>query len=379
MIMKFHRIALCFSVFSVSFTYGTGSSKKHDSHLRASQAEVGSTSKLALIKSLFMDWKEEHDKIYDNPEEEAQSIHVWMANHEFIEKHNSKSPNPSYMLGHNQFSDMTNEEYKQYHFLGEYSPGIDTSKRDKKYAQEKLLLGVEVEDDSDDSSVVKKSPHYVNWVKKGAVTPVKNQGACGSCWAFSTTGALEGAHFLKTGGLVSLSEQQLLDCDTEDKACMGGIMDTAFEFDEEGRGMCTEEDYPYEAKKQSTCTKDCDPVADTLVSSFTDVKPGDYYDLKASIALQPTSIAIQADQVVFQFYKSGVLDNDDCGKAANIDHGVLAVGYGKDKKTGLAYWLVKNSWGETWGDEGYIKLARKSENTYGTCAILRLPSRPEVA
>ena len=83
--------------------------------------------------------------------------------------------------------------------------------------------------------------------------------------------------------------------------------------------------------------------------------------------------------MVFQFYKSGVLDNDDCGKAANIDHGVLAVGYGKDKKTGLAYWLVKNSWGETWGDEGYIKLARNSENTYGTCAILRLPSRPEVA
>ena len=127
------------------------------------------------------------------------------------------------MLGHNQFSDMTNEEYKQYHFLGEFSPGIDTSKRDKKYAQEKLRLDAVVEDDSDDSSVVKKSPHYVNWVKKGAVTPVKNQGACGSCWAFSTTGALEGAHFLKTGGLVSLSEQQLLDCDTEDKACMGGM------------------------------------------------------------------------------------------------------------------------------------------------------------
>lgn len=323
-----------------------------------------------------MEWASEHNKEYDD-DEQKERVLIWMENNEFIERHNNQNPKPSYTLGHNQFSDLTHDEYKQRHFLGEYSPGVDTSQRDKKYAQAKLILGEGVEDDVL-SKDVEKSPKSVDWVEKGGVTPIKNQGACGSCWAFSAIGALEGAHFIKTGELVSLSEQELVDCDIHDKGCNGGLMDIAFEFDEKGRGICTEEGYPYEAVRHTSCNTECTPVNDTVVKSFHDITPGDAKALKASIAQQPTSIAIEAKQMVFQFYKSGVLSNDECGKNAAIDHGVLVVGYGKDKDSGLPYWLVKNSWGETWGDKGFVKLSRKSENRYGTCAILRLPSAPEV-
>ena len=218
----------------------------------------------------------------------------------------------------------------------------------------------------------------MDWVDAGAVTPVKNQGQCGSCWAFSAIGALEGAHFLKTGELVSLSEQELIDCDVKDKGCYGGLMDIAFEFDETGRGVCSEEDYPYEAAKNDSCNKDCTPVDETLVKSFTDVEEGSVEALQRAIVQQPVSIAIQANQMSFQFYKHGVYSEDECGEEAVIDHGVLAVGYGTTKKKGIDYWMVKNSWGDSWGDDGYIKLARDSENEFGMCSILKMPSFPEL-
>lgn len=220
-------------------------------------------------------------------------------------------------------------------------------------------------------------PDYLNWVALGAVTPVKNQGACGSCWAFSTTGALEGAKFVKTGELVVLSEQNLLDCDHIDLGCSGGLMDNAFQFDQKNGGLCSEADYPYVAQ-QLDCQTNCTDVPGSHVTTFVDVPEGNEKALLAAIAMQPISVAIQASQFVFQFYKSGVLTDDSCGSSGAIDHGVLAVGYGTDLDTQEPYFLVKNSWGAQWGDSGFVKIGRKTKNQYGVCAILKLASFPIV-
>ena len=219
-------------------------------------------------------------------------------------------------------------------------------------------------------------PTSVDW-RSTAVTPVKNQLMCGSCWAYSAIGAIEGARFLDTEELVSLSEQQLVDCDTLDSGCQGGLMDNAFLFDENNTGICSEDDYPYAGHKHWLlgCYEKkglCNDVSHTRVKSFLDVT-GTNTDLMAAISIQPVSVAIQADQTGFQLYKSGVF-SADCG--VEVDHGVLAVGYGTTDD-GVDYWLIKNSWGASWGDSGYIKIARDSTTVEeGMCGILTHASRP---
>ena len=205
----------------------------------------------------------------------------------------------------------------------------------------------------------------VDWVASGAVTGVKNQGQCGSCWSFSTTGALEGAFEIAGNTLTSLSEQNLVDCDTTDSGCNGGLMDNAFKWIQSNGGICTEADYAYTAAK-GTCKTTCDKVA--TLSGHTDVPSGDEDALKTAVAIGPVSIAIEADKSVFQSYSSGILDSSACG--TNLDHGVLVVGYGADD--GSDYWKVKNSWGTTWGEEGYIRIARGSN----ICGIASEPSYP---
>ena len=187
---------------------------------------------------------------------------------------------------------------------------------------------------------------------------------------------VSGAKFVLTGELTSLSEQNLLDCDHKDLGCNGGLMDDAFKYDEKQGGLCAEADYPYQAKQGATCLTNCTDVPGSKVTSFVDVPTGDEKALLAAIAMQPISVAIQADQFVFQFYKNGVITDDSCGNRGSIDHGVLAVGYGTDLETQEPYFLVKNSWGETWGENGYVKLGRKSKNEWGMCAILKMASFP---
>jgi len=328
------------------------------------------------LTSHFLSWVKLHGKKYMNEEEMKLRRSIWMQNHARIEEHNNEKH--SYTLGHNEFSDMTQEEFHQHFGLGEFADADPRLDKDQKMEDDDAEMAKEKLEKYLLDTQPLELPDYVNWISSGAVTPVKNQGSCGSCWAFSTTGALEGAKFVKTGELVSLSEQNLLDCDHKDLGCRGGIMDNAFKFDEKSGGLCSEEDYPYEAKQGTVCKTDCTDVPGTQVKTFVDVPPGNANALLAALALQPVSIAVQADQFVFQFYKKGVLDDDSCGKAANIDHGVLAVGYGTDLATQTPYWKVKNSWGAGWGDEGYLKIARNSTNEFGQCAILKMASLPIV-
>lgn len=190
-----------------------------------------------------------------------------------------------------------------------------------------------------------------------------------SCWAFSTTGAVEGAAFVSGGKLPNLSEQELVDCDHNgDNGCNGGLMDHAFQWIQEKGGICAESEYAYHAT-QEQC-HECKQVV--KVSGFVDVNPNDETALKAAVAKQPVSVAIEADQREFQFYKSGVFDKT-CG--TQLDHGVLVVGYGvEDSKK---FWKVKNSWGAAWGENGYIRLARELGPEGGQCGIAMVPSYPQ--
>lgn len=275
---------------------------------------------------------------------------------------------------------MTFEEFRAHNKLGPYSPGIMGPQQERSSSQESpadsstLLLR-----QTEQRRQLKEqdTPDTVDWVEAGAVVDVKNQGMCGSCWAFSAIVAIEGAHYLDTGDLVSLSEQELVDCDKLDLGCGGGLMDNAFLFDENSTGICSEEDYPYVMHKRwlrgcGTLKGECVPVNHTRVATFEDVGNTEEA-LKAAIAKQPVSVAIEADQQSFQFYKSGVFDDPACGN--DLDHGVAAVGYGTSED-GKDYWRVRNSWGSTWGADGYILMSRQSENVNGTCGILGFASAP---
>ena len=218
-------------------------------------------------------------------------------------------------------------------------------------------------------------PLSVDWRKKNAVTDVKNQGDCGGCWSFSATGAVEGIVSIKTGHLYNISEQQLIDCSKEEgnNGCQGGIMDKAFQFIIDNHGICSEDDYPYTAETGFFCNQTCENVV--KISSYNDVTPNDEKVLKRAVAQQPISVAIQANTKSFQHYSGGVYDDYTCG--TKLDHGVLVVGYGTEILKGIDYWIVKNSWGPEWGENGYIRLLRNYDDERGLCGIAMQPSFPE--
>ncbi|XP_066921406.1 cathepsin L-like [Clytia hemisphaerica] len=296
-------------------------------------------------------WKGVHNKYYPNMFVEKIRYNIWQDNSNRIENFNKL--NQGYSLRMNHFGDLTNTEYRQ-HMNG-------YKMRSTKHSEAATFL----------SPTNVKVPDTVDWRQQGFVTPVKNQGQCGSCWAFSTTGSLEGQHFKKTGKLVSLSEQNLVDCSSKEgnMGCNGGLMDQAFAYIKTNGGIDTEESYPYKGA-DGQCKFDAKNIG-ANDTGFVDVKSGDEDALKTAVStVGPISVAIDASHFSFQFYHSGVYNSWLCS-STRLDHGVLAIGYGTYQ--GKDYWLVKNSWGTGWGLKGYIMMSRNKKNQCGIATQASYP------
>ncbi|CAG9463295.1 unnamed protein product [Pedinophyceae sp. YPF-701] len=312
---------------------------------------------LADTNELFLSWVKAHGKTYlDDVKVFLHRWEVFNANLAFVKQHNSEGH--TYRVGLNRFADLTNEEYRA--FLRPHQPTPRAQPTGFKYA--------DVRDDD--------LPFELDWREHGAVTPVKNQGMCGSCWAFSTTGAVEGINAIKTGTLVSLSEQELVDCNTDtDSGCEGGLYDYAFAWIAENGGIDSESDYQYMAADDpcDLTKRDYDKVV--TIQGYEDVPANCETCLQRAVANQPVSVAIQANQLSFQLYVGGVFADASCG--TELDHGVLVAGYGTFN--GTDYWLVKNSWGDSWGESGYIKMARGAgpPTGEGMCGIAMAAAYPD--
>ena len=301
---------------------------------------------VALASSLryentFSSFEARFGKNYVNEAERSFRGKVFAYNMEWAAKINAEGH--SYTVGVTPFADMTNQEFATSKMCGCMLKPTMTKPA---------------------TPIMEAAPEEIDWREKGAVNPVKNQKSCGSCWAFSATGSLEGGNFVATGKLVSLSEQQLVDCDKVSHGCGGGLMTNAFKYVMK-HGLCTEEAYPYHAKDEDCKDDQCESAI--KIAGYEEVPAYNGAALKQAVAKAPVSVAVEADSAVFQMYKSGVVDDTACGTSLN--HGVLAVGYTAD------YWIVKNSWGETWGDKGYIKIAYK-ETGAGICGINQMNSYP---
>lgn len=258
-----------------------------------------------------------------------------------ILSHNAKKA--TYTMAMNEFGDLSMEEFRT-KFLG--------------------LTGAKPRH-VDASFEATPNDEELDWRTIGAVTPVKNQGQCGSCWAFSATGSLEGVYFNKTGKLVSLSEQQLVDCSgsTGNHGCNGGLMTNAYKWIQRNGGICTEADYPYTGRDGS-CKTGCKPAVQ--VTGYKEIS--NEAALMSGVKGAPTAVAVEVNDG-FRFYASGVFDDARCG--TRLNHGITAVGFGTEG--GKPYWIVKNSWGTSWGEKGYIRLVR-NKNMCGVASMACFPT-----
>lgn len=331
-------------------------------------AAVGAVSYFdQVIMEEWQAFKLEHDKAYDSDVEDKFRMKMYAENKLRIAKHNQRfqQGHVSYTLKPNKYADMLHHEFVHtmngFNKTVKHNKGLLGAGKSRKYRGATFIPPAHV-----------TYPDQVDWRKKGAVTEIKDQGKCGSCWSFSTTGSLEGQHFRKTGFLVSLSEQNLIDCSSKygNNGCNGGLMDYAFQYIKDNGGIDIEKTYPYEAIDDKCRYNPKNSGADDV--GFVDLPNGDEEKLMQAVAtIGPVSVAIDASQESFQFYSDGIYYDENCS-STELDHGVLVVGYGTDENGG-DYWLVKNSWGRTWGDLGYIKIARNKNNHCGIATAASYP------
>lgn len=306
----------------------------------------------------FTDFQDRFSKKYSTVEEMVERFNVFRDNLRTIILHNlDRSQN--FTMGVNQFTDLTAEEFKRMYASG--------------YDREQILGSYGC---STFSSGASGAPSAIDWRSNGVVNAVRDQGQCGSCWAFATTANAESVWALSTGKLLDMSEQYLVDCATGvgyfNLGCNGGMPDSAFKY-MINKGQCTEASYPYVSgttKTAGTCHS-CTSSGAKFSACF-DVKPNDQVSLKAAVAKQPVVVAIEADTRYFQSYSGGILtDAVKCG--TTLDHAVEIVGYGEEN--GIKFWNVRNSWSATWGEKGYVRIQRsESTNDAGVCGIAVEPS-----
>ncbi|OMO65353.1 hypothetical protein COLO4_31309 [Corchorus olitorius] len=318
----------------------------------ACQASSRSVPELS-ISDKFEQWSASYGRVYPDSFEKEKRLQIFKENVEYIESHNADTTK-KYKLGVNAFTDLTNEEFKSIRNGYKMRPAFSKS---PSFRYENVTA----------------VPSSMDWRQKGAVTNVKDQGQCGCCWAFSAVAAMEGINQIKTSKLISLSEQEVVDCDVngEDQGCNGGLMDNAFEFIISNKGLTSESKYPYEGIDGS-CNKKKSANHAAQITGYEDVPSNSESALLKAVANQPVSVAIDAGGYDFQHYKSGVFTGE-C--STFLDHGVTAVGYGTDSD-GTKYWLVKNSWGTSWGEDGYIRMKRDIDAAEGICGIAMEASYP---
>lgn len=319
------------------------------------------------LKSEWKEWKQTFNKEYGSLKEETKKFVTWRENRAKILKHNN-GKDISYTLAINQFADLTGQEFK-YAIHGHNESCLKQFDDFAKKMDIPIVNPALYVTESD-------LPESVDWsLDSNVVTPIKDQGSCGSCWAFSAVGSTESRYAIANGELNSLSEQELVDCSSLNAGCNGGNMDTAFYYIKQHNGLSLDTDYVYTAT-DGTCESDSYTHYDA-VSGFEIVEHDNMTALMAAVVDGPVSIGIQADQFAFQFYSGGILDGR-CG--TDIDHGVVVVGYGQDDDTGDKYWKVRNSWGTSWGEDGYVRICRDCDKNddQGECCVLCQPSYPTI-
>ncbi|XP_043688424.1 senescence-specific cysteine protease SAG12-like [Telopea speciosissima] len=323
----------------------------------ASQVEARTLDEMAMVNR-HEQWMGEYERVYRDVKEKEKRFLVFKNNVERIESFN-KDGNKPYKLSINRFADLENEEFK----------AVRTGYMMKSTGNKRSSSSNTVFKYHNVTAV----PTSLDWRRQGAVTPIKDQGQCGCCWAFSAVAAMEGINKLKTGKLVSLSEQELVDCDINgiDSGCEGGLMDNAFQFIQQNQGLTTESNYPYEGI-DGTCHKKKAAFHAAKITGYEDVPANNEKALLKAVANQPVSVAIEGSGFSFQFYSSGLFTGE-C--STNLDHAVTVIGYGMNKD-GTKYWLVKNSWGTGWGENGYMNIQRDVAEKEGLCGLAMKASYP---